>query len=933
MTRHYDARMQYNLYRGADTIRADLLPHEGKSAFNYYHKAIITSFGLHSLFGAAAIAVFATFIMRCSGYVLSWFPGFGSQVLLIAITFFGVALASTFLFCEQDTIEEHGICFLWVLAFCLGVVACAKAPLLNFACTHVAAFVAIVVLSDSLLDRIIPMLSQHPRVSPDTAKEFLAFWKNRSNDDRYTGAFLGLGLVHLTLVLSFLSARSFLGDLVLASLITSAITAIVFLLLTFIVEPSTTRKVSSLFWNSFVYALAYEPHPFAAGLWRSEADEEGRGEPPLLACIFLIAASFIPSVSYLPLIACTPLGDDAMLLRPGDPHFRVSRRDSPIEEFLRARTRSELTNRTSRSEEAWILLMFFNGFKHAPATTAASYCVSVFACIVATTLLLLANLYILMVPVLAYAATTLGANEIAAGEAPWDVKIKRLHNSPYETDRESIYVGINQATGEPVLIPRLCYHRHAHLLGATQSGKTAAIASMLTQFIRLQARDRDAENPSQQSSVVVVDFKGDLGLFQNARIEAERNGIPFKFFNLSTGFATFAFNPFLQKNYRELASYERSNQLLESLALAHGLAYGRSFFSRSAESVLIPFLKEFGNSVASFRNLDDLLSGKKQDLLRAAIKLTVQEKTNASELVAAVKKLSYIEALNVTSATPGRAGVAENQIDFTDVFSRPQCVYFFMPTGRTPSLVTEIGRLVVFLLLDAATQKEYDRLRGRGSDVPHQVYLFIDEFQQILGETLSVFFEQASSKRIAVFASHQTVGQLTSATFDLKDTITGNTHVKQAFAASDLSQQRYLIEESGDARDQISDRDSDVEPVLRLQPRFRVNDIITMTATPNESIVRVTHPEGYAQYEGFSQRVAGEFHISKDEYIRRQSLTWPSESEYPGTFTPKNDVRDSGPLTASADSPYSSALEQALLEQEASKEQQKASKPKRKRNA
>jgi hypothetical protein len=979
--------MQYSDYAGVDTIRADLLPHDGQSAFDFYPKAIQTDFGLHTIFIFATMALALTLAFRGVSAALTAFPAFGQELLVIGFVIGILSFAVALMTCDSESITKS----LHVIGFSalavVGLVSAAIGFYLYAFVMHSLALLSLVVLADVVLDHTVNILVAHPKTRMAAKDRIRAFWGNRWNEDAYTTPILAIVFVHIIAFTCHHTVVAFAGSAPWVAFAMAMTFVLCSLFLTCCLGIHPHAKPETLFWRALVHCVAYSPHPYAAGVVRRThpVSLATTATTPLVVSLVLFSAALLPAARYLPMTAS--LWNRAFFVQQEeDPHapkperapdielfdnlsmsaqlarYDRLRRDrermegyyrgrshgaSGIERFLQMTEPNDVDARAAMSPEAWIPLALFNGFRNAPAFTVATFVSSFLASVVVATVLFLAQCYLLVVPTLWRLTTMAGERE---EEEPfdelteWDEKVSRLHDSPFYTDQESIYKGINLGTGEPVLVPRVCFHRHMQYLGDNQSGKTAAMTSDMTQLMRMQARDRDSSNPRQQSSIVVLDFKGEPYQFHNARLEAEALGLPFKFFNLSTGLPTFAFNPFLQKNYRALASYERANQLLASLALAHGLSYGRSWFTRASESVLIPFLKEFGNRISSFRDLHEYLNGSKQDLLRARIKLTAQDREHAGELIAAVKKLTFIEALNVTADQPGCEHVVENQIDFFDAFNTPQVVYFFLPTARNHSLVTEVGRLVVFLLLDAATHVEQEQLRTGGMKTPHQIYLFIDEFQQLVSEFLAIFFEQAASKRIGVLVAHQTVSQLKTPTADLTGTISGNTHVRQVFAATDLAQQSYLIEESGDGVDQISDTEPEDSILLaedRPLPRIRKNDVIAMTAQPLASVLRVSHPEGYAQYEGFSQRIVGEFHISKEEFERRKMLPWPKQEDYPGTFTPKSDI-DEGEGTAGVpvevgpapnDSGISASLTQALKEQEARRDQQHRAKPKKRRTS
>jgi hypothetical protein len=138
------------------------------------------------------------------------------------------------------------------------------------------------------------------------------------------------------------------------------------------------------------------------------------------------------------------------------------------------------------------------------------------------------------------------------GPIPWDSKVERLLNGfrpPH------LYVGRSPVDGTPWFLDRSLLGTHAHVMGGTGSGKTArCVAPMAFQLIA-----------HADSSVVVIDMKGDNALFWGTFIEAERAGMPFRWFTLQPGAASFVFNPFTQAANQARGVNARAQSLLTAL--------------------------------------------------------------------------------------------------------------------------------------------------------------------------------------------------------------------------------------------------------------------------------------------------------------------------------------------------------------------------------
>ncbi len=96
----------------------------------------------------------------------------------------------------------------------------------------------------------------------------------------------------------------------------------------------------------------------------------------------------------------------------------------------------------------------------------------------------------------------------------------------------------------PYYINRDSLLEHALVRGGSGAGKTALILAPLTEQLIRQAGRKD------DSSVLILDLKGDPALFHGTRLAAQAAGLPFRWFTLESGRSSFAMNPFLQKNFK-----------------------------------------------------------------------------------------------------------------------------------------------------------------------------------------------------------------------------------------------------------------------------------------------------------------------------------------------------------------------------------------------
>lgn len=478
--------------------------------------------------------------------------------------------------------------------------------------------------------------------------------------------------------------------------------------------------------------------------------------------------------------------------------------------------------------------------------------------------------------------------ELAKGAfqtTPWDNRIERIIWSRDKLETEHFYLGTSIEGDYPILLHERLLQHHAHILGDTGSGKTAlGVAPLLTQLI---ARE--------DCSVLIIDLKGDAALFAASRAEANRAGIPFKWFTNITERSSFVFNPLKQSHVPTLTSNQLTQGILQALSLEYGQDYGRGHFSALNEIVSKAYLKQHKTHVGSFRNLYSLMSDK--DSFRGIVDQEDQKQTR--QLVNTFEKLGDVLPMNVTEADESGPEVIKEQIDMKDLLRKKQVVYFYLSSSLEPTTVSAIAKLAMFSLMSAADQ------RKEGEN--NRVYVFVDEFQRVITENVTIFFEQARSKRLHFILANQTIGQLEKSGVDLTDVVESCTSFKQSFRASDETSIKRLIETSGEGlyhslqwtqlvNDSFSEQADDHLSIQTAMgqsldgraeakvteaegPRLEKNTIIEVSALPLASFVRTTEGSGYTQFSGYWTTVFSEFHITKALYGIREQAPWPAKDD------------------------------------------------------
>ena len=468
----------------------------------------------------------------------------------------------------------------------------------------------------------------------------------------------------------------------------------------------------------------------------------------------------------------------------------------------------------------------------------------------------------------------------------WDSITSDIAES--EEMKTSIFVGLNAWDNSPVIVPRKVFQEHAHFLGDTGSGKTSmGITPLMTQLIR-----------QGDCSIVVVDLKGDdLAMFHGAKSEAEKSGLPFKWFSNQLEKSTYVFNPLSQKHFSKLGLYQRTDVITGSLGLQYGTDYGRSYFS-DANAQLLYRCFQSNPDIKSFDQLLECLQDKSN--FRG---VNPQLLRDGSHLQAILARLASFEPLNAIPGGKIPTKAIEAGIDLSNAFCKPSVYYFYLSAALGTTSSAEMARLVLYSLLSAAKEAAKPRTK---------TFVFIDEFQRITAKNLELFLQTARSFDIGVILANQSMSDLKTTDVDLASTVKTNCRFRQNFSVSDPAEITELSNVSGET---VIHGKSFLVPSAVLEiltgrtfadavtlseqviPRMSTNQILLAGDHPEQSIVRIRRGEGYAQYGGFPFVLHSCHHISFEEYQRLQNQEWPQNSDV--TITPKlsvaqNEVSHSG---------------------------------------
>ncbi len=468
-----------------------------------------------------------------------------------------------------------------------------------------------------------------------------------------------------------------------------------------------------------------------------------------------------------------------------------------------------------------------------------------------------------------------GGSAQCTTKSPWSISVNRMLNSRDRKEREHVLLGRSIFGGYPVLLHKALLHQHAHLVGDSGSRKTSlGIAPIIAQLVA-----------AQDCSVLVLDLKGDRSLFETARLEAAAAGAEFRWFALETGLSSHVFNPLEQSHFARLTPNQKTQLILEGLSLNYGDAYGRGFFSAMNEVVLLNLIRHY--PIPNFQRLHALLCDKAAYLAAGG---NPDDWKKAQHVTALVDRLASIYALNVTAEDlRQQPRVREAAIDMGMMLSRPQVAYFNLKSPIEPIGSPAVAKLAMYSLFSAAARRTA-RQRQR-------IYVVVDEFQQIVSDSVRLVFEQARSSNVHFIVAHQNVEQLDRKGVDVRDTVSSCTAFKQFFRASDPKTIKLLEEMSGQGRFEAlswkqqftADDDQSFTPDhaefqlvgVNEEVGFRLerNTIMDISAAPNTSFISVTEASHFTQFSGYVTPIISDYHISLKEYDRRSSTAWPTASD------------------------------------------------------
>ena len=178
-----------------------------------------------------------------------------------------------------------------------------------------------------------------------------------------------------------------------------------------------------------------------------------------------------------------------------------------------------------------------------------------------------------------------------------------------------------------------------------------------------------------------------------------------------------------------------------------------------------------------------------------------------------------------------------------------------------------------------------------------QVYLVIDEFQEMLADNLAYVFRCARSMGIGVILANQSMDDLRTSTMDLCPILETNCRLMQSFGATSEKEIERLCKGGGETVDHRVSRakgtkDETVTAQEVVVPRLSANLLKLASDDDLQSVFLLNRGSGYAQFGGFPFVARSEYHISHGEYERRKHT--PLQAG-PGTFVATRGPEDESP--------------------------------------
>ncbi|MAT13673.1 MAG: hypothetical protein CMJ46_00160 [Planctomyces sp.] len=159
-------------------------------------------------------------------------------------------------------------------------------------------------------------------------------------------------------------------------------------------------------------------------------------------------------------------------------------------------------------------------------------------------------------------------------------------------------------------------------------------------------------------------------------------------------------------------------------------------------------------------------------------------------------------------------------------------------------------------------------------------------------QSLEYLLQLSRSLGIGVILSNQSMEDLNLPGSRLVSSIESNCRYRQWFGVTSVEDRKRIKELAGETIELFKTETDAIASDGKstwgnafsetVVPRINGNEISRTSARQNTSLVHLTMDAGYAQFGGLPFTLYHDFHISFEEYLRRQNMPWPSDE--PGMF-------------------------------------------------
>ena len=375
----------------------------------------------------------------------------------------------------------------------------------------------------------------------------------------------------------------------------------------------------------------------------------------------------------------------------------------------------------------------------------------------------------------------------ALGAGALVLAARRLHRAVARRDdqrvdqSDQIRLGTDRS-GRPVSLEDRELTAHGLILGASGSGKTTALLSILDQQIR------------RGVPVVAIDLKGSPGFAAALAQAAAEAGRPFKLWTPDgPGF----WNPLQHGNATEgkdkLVATER---------------FSEPHYQRAAERYVQNLLRVLGHvhpgEPATLEEVVGLMDPKRLPALLREVPRGLAESVQdycaglSFDQVSAVRGLqTRLAVITESTAGPYLRPHAAGTIDLRAALDGPEVVLFSLNSSRYGKFAAQLGTLVVQDLI-CATGLRLDA-HPSGS-APRLAMVAIDEFSAIGGDHVAALFARGREAGAGVLVATQEMADLAHAGRGVRDQVLGSTALKLILRQQVPESARAVAEIAGTQR-------------------------------------------------------------------------------------------------------------------------------------